>query len=264
MAFVMKDAGTFESTRKKVIEVAASLEEKDAIPAVKEQLEYVRALQTTEFWEGIDLAALEDLRLRLRGLVQFIDKSKRKIVYTHFEDEIVEVRLGDAIAMPKMTGVQYAKKVEDYLRTHQDEIAIQRLRNNQPLTPTDLRSLEQTLRSIGEDEGENLLSSMLALRELPTLAHLVRRIVGMDRNAAKAAFATFLADRSLSAQQMRFVELVIDQLTARGFMEPAALYEQPFSSLHADGPEGLFASKPNIIDGLFLTLEETLPRVVEG
>jgi type I restriction enzyme R subunit len=264
MAFVMKDAGTFESTRKKVIEIAASLEEKDAIPAVKEQLEYLRAVQTTEFWECIDLAALEDLRVRLRGLVQFIDKSKRKIVYTHFEDEIVEVRLGDAIAMPKMTGVQYAKKVEDYLRTHQDEIAIQRLRNNQPLTPTDLHSLEQTLRSIGEDEGENLLTSMLALREVPTLAHLVRRIVGMDRNAAKAAFATFLDDRSLTAPQMRFVELVIDQLTARGFMEPAALYEAPFSSIHAGGPDELFAGKPNIIDGLFHTLEGTLPRVQEG
>ena len=61
----------------------ASLEEKDAIPAVKQQLEYLRAIQTTEFWESIDLAALEDLRLRLRGLVQFLDKSKRKIVYTN-------------------------------------------------------------------------------------------------------------------------------------------------------------------------------------
>ena len=46
-----KDAGTFESTRKKVIEIAASLEEKDAIPAVKQQLESLRAIQTTEFWE---------------------------------------------------------------------------------------------------------------------------------------------------------------------------------------------------------------------
>lgn len=75
---------------------------------------------------------------------------------------------------------------------------------------------------------------------------------------------TFLDDRSLSSQQIRFVELVIDQLTARGFIESSALYEQPFSSLHADGPEGLFANKPNIIDGLFHTLEETLPRVMEG
>jgi type I restriction enzyme R subunit len=264
LALIEKDSGTFESTRKKVIEIAASLEEKDAIPAVKVQLEYLRAIQTTEFWEGIDLAALEDLRIRLRGLVQFLDKSKRKIVYTNFEDEITGVREDAAIYMPKMTGNQYAKKVEEYLRSHQDEIAIQRLRNNQPLTPTDLQSLEQTLLSIGEDEGQHLLTSMLHLHDVPTLAHLVRRIVGMDRSAAKAAFATFLADRSLSAPQMRFVELVIDQLTARGFMEPAALYEAPSDSIHADGPEGLFAGKPNIIDGLFQTLEETLPRVMEG
>jgi len=264
IALIEKDAGTFESTRKRVIEIAASLEEKDAIPAVKQQLEYLRAIQTTEFWECIDLAALEDLRIRLRGLVQFIDKSKRKIVYTNFEDEIISVREDEAIPMPKMTGKQYAKKVEDYLRGHQDEIAIQRLRNNQPLTPTDLQSLEKTLLSIGEDEGRRLLTSMLQIQEMPTLAHLVRRIVGMDRGAAKAAFATFLADRSLNAQQMRFVELVIDQLTARGFMEPAALYEAPFRGLHAGGPDELFAGKPNIIDGLFHTLEETLPRVMEA
>ncbi len=264
IALFEKDAKTFETTCKKVIEIASCLEEKDAIPAVKQQLETLRAIQTTEFWEGMDLATLEDLRLRLRGLVQFIDKSKRKIVYTHFEDEITGVREDASVYMPKMTGSQYAKKVEDYLRSHQNEIAIQRLRNNQSLTPTDLQSLETTLLSIGEDEGQRLLTSMLHLHEVPTLAHLVRRIVGMDRSAAKAAFSTFLEDRTLNAQQMRFVELVIDQLTARGFMEPSALYEAPFSSIHTGGPDELFVGKPNIIDGLFHTLEETQPKVQEG
>ena len=264
LALIEKDTKAFESVRKKVIEIAESLEAKDAIPAVKQQLEYLRALQTPEFWEGIDLATLEDLRLRVRDLVQFIDKSKRKIVYTNFQDEIMGVREDETIFMPKMTGPQYAKKVEDYLRSHQDQIAIQRLRNNQPLTPTDLQSLEETLLSIGAEEGPRLLTSMLQMHEMPTLAHLVRRIVGMDRNAAKAAFAAFLDDRSLSGQQIRFVELIIDQLTARGFMEPSALYEAPFNSLHANGPEGLFAGKSNIINGIFEQLEETLPKVMEG
>lgn len=264
LALIEKDTKAFESIRKKVIEIAESLEEKDAIPAVKQQLEYLRAIQTPEFWEGMDLAALEDLRLRLRDLVQFIDKSKRKIVYTNFADEIIGVREDETIYMPKMTGPQYAKKVEDYLRSHQDQIAIQRLRNNQPLTPTDLQSLEQTLLSIGAEEGPRLLNSMLQIHEMPTLAHLVRRIVGMDRGAAKAAFATFLDDRNLSAQQIRFVELIIDQLTARGFMEPSALYAAPFINLHANGPDGLFAGKDNIIEGIFHQLEETLPKVMEG
>jgi type I restriction enzyme R subunit len=264
IALIEKETATFESTRNKVIEIAASLEEKDAIPAVKQQLQYLRAIQNTEFWDGISLIALEELRTRLRALVQFIDKSKRKIVYTNFTDEILSVREDEAIYMPKMTGNQYAMKVKEYLRSHQDEIAIQRLKNNLPLTPTDLRSLEETLLSIGENEGQRLLTGMLNLHEVPTLAHLVRRIVGLDRNAAKAAFSTFLENRSLNSQQMRFIELIIDQLTARGFMEPAALYEPPFNSLHSGGPEELFAGKTNIIDGIFHALEETLPKVQEA
>ena len=61
-------------------EIAMLLEEKTTIPAVKAQLEYLATTQESGFWEGIDLNGLEELRLRLRGLVPFLDKKKRKIV----------------------------------------------------------------------------------------------------------------------------------------------------------------------------------------
>jgi type I restriction enzyme, R subunit len=80
----------------------------------------------------------------------------------------------------------------------------------------------------------------LARSEAPSLAHFVRSLVGMDRSAAQAAFSQFLNDRSLTAQQIRFVELVIDQLTARGVIPPEALYEPPFTRLHHAGPDELF------------------------
>ena len=51
-----------------------------------------------------------------------------------------------------------------------------------------------------------------------------------------------------------------DQLTARGVMEPSALYEAPFSSLHAGGPEALFAGKSNVIDGIFEKLKALQPE----
>jgi type I restriction enzyme, R subunit len=54
---------------------------------------------------------------------------------------------------------------------------------------------------------------------------------------------------------MRFVEMIIDQLTARGVMEAAALYEPPFSDLHAGGPDELFAERENVIEGIFGALE---------
>ena len=65
------------------------LEEKTAIPAVKAQLEYLASMQVLGFWEGIDLNSIEELRQRLRGLVPFLDKKRRKVVYTDFQDEVM-------------------------------------------------------------------------------------------------------------------------------------------------------------------------------
>ena len=130
-----------------------------------------------------------------------------------------------------------------------------RLRTNQPLTATDLRGLEQTLVEIGEDDGRTLLTSLLTRNHAPSLTHFVRSMVGMDRAAAQEAFSEFLSNRSLTTPQIRFIEMVIDQLTARGVMEPSALYEAPFSSVHAGGPEALFTGKGNVIEGIFEKLE---------
>lgn len=82
----------------------------------------------------------------------------------------------------------------------------------------------------------------------------------MDRAAAQEAFSGFLSNRSLSTQQIRFIEMVIDQLTARGVMEPSALYDAPFSSVHAEGPEALFDGKSNVIDGIFEKLKALQPE----
>ena len=251
--------GMFEQHRKRVVEIAMMLEEKSAIPAVMAQLAYLASVQESAFWEGIGLDDLEELRLRLRGLVPFLDKKTRTIVHTAFQDELLGVREDAAVDLPKMTGIQYEKRVQEYLRNHLDHLVIRRLRTNQPLTPTDLEGLEQTLVEIGEGDGETLLTGLLARNYSPSLVHLVRSMVGMDRAAAQAAFSEFLSNRSLTPTQMRFVEMVIDQLTARGVMEPSALYEAPFSGLHAGGPEALFAGRDSVIEGIFERLKGLQP-----
>ena len=123
-----------------------------------------------------------------------------------------------------------------------------------------MERLEGILVQIGEDDGRELLRGLLVQSQAPTLAYFVRTLVGMDRAAAQAAFADYLSDRSLTPQQMRFVEMVIDQLTARGVMEAAALYEPPFSNLHAGGPDELFAGHESVIEGIF----EKLRRIRDG
>ena len=264
LALAEGDEAVFESHRRRMVEIAMLLEEKDAIPAVKTQLAYLASMQESGFWEGIDLNSLEELRLRLRGLIPFIDKRKRKIVFTDFQDEVMAVRADADLAMPKMTGAEYEKKVKSYLSSHLDHLVVHRLRTNQPLTPTDLKGLETTLVEIGEKDGAMLLSGLLARSEAPSLAHFVRSLVGLDRSAAQSAFATFLNDQSLTPPQIRFVEMVIEQLTARGVMDASALYEPPFSHVHVGGPDALFDGKENVIDGIFETLKEFDSGLIEG
>lgn len=260
LALVENETTTLERSRQKVVEIAMLLEEKATIPAVKAQLGYLAAIQDTDFWEGLSLAQLEEMRLRLRTLVPFLDKKRRTIVYTDFKDQVLGVREEEAVYMPKMTSMQYEKKVRDYLRSHLDHLVIHRLRSNQPLTETDLQGLERTLAEIGADDGQTLLSNLLERTGAPSLVWFVRSLVGMDRNAAQSAFSLFLNDRSLTGPQIRFVEMVIDQLTARGVMEASALYEPPFSNLHTGGPDALFAGKENVIEGVFKTLQSLSPE----
>lgn len=261
LATVEHDVSAFEKDRKKAVEIAMLLEEKSAIPAVREQLGYLQAMQGTDFWVGINIADLEEMRLRLRELVPLLDKTKRHIVFTDFEDEITGVNEDAIIEIPRMTGLEYQRKVEQFLQNHLNNIVIQRLRTNKPLSASDLDELEKMLVRIGEEDGETLLKGMLAQSQAPSLVHFVRGLVGMDRAAAQAAFSTLLSNQSLTPPQIRFVEMIIDQLTARGVMEPGALYEAPFTGLHAGGPDGLFAGRSEIITGIFRAIEATQPVV---
>ena len=68
----------------------------------------------------------------------------------------------------------------------------------------DLKSLEESLVQIGEDDGEELLSSFLERTNTPALAHFIRGLVGFDRQAALRAFPRFTTDESLTPSQMRF------------------------------------------------------------
>jgi type I restriction enzyme R subunit len=191
------------------------------------------------------------MRRRLRGLVQLIDKRQRKPVYTDFED-LMGGELD--IELPGFApGTDYAKflaKARVFLREHLNHVAIEKLRKNKPLTATDLAELERMLVESGLGGPDDVRR---AAEESQGLGLFVRSLVGMDRSAAKEALATFLAGKSLSANQIEFVNLVVDHLTEHGVVQPERLYESPFTDLMPRGPEGLFTSAE--LDELMRTLD---------
>src|SRR5207245_4642466 len=129
-----------------VKELAGLLEEKSAVPMVREQMALIQDVQTDEWWQDVTVPMLEGMRRRSRDLIKLIEKQKRKPVYTDFEDEMGGET---AVELPGFgQGTDYAKfraKAQAFLRTHKDHVAIRKVRMNKALTPADLVELERML-----------------------------------------------------------------------------------------------------------------------
>lgn len=217
---------------------------------VREQMALIQDVLTDEWWQDVTLPMLESMRRRLRNLVQFIDKRQRKPVYTDFEDlmggEITVTLSGFAVGTDQ---AKFIAKARAFLRQHLDHVAVAKLRTNRPLTSSDLSELERLLGESGAGEPEDIRR---AAEDAEGLGLFVRSLVGMDRAAAKEALASFTNGRTLTANQLEFVNLIVDHLTEHGSVDAARLYESPFTDLAPHGPDRLFGTTD--LDELLQTL----------
>jgi len=96
------------------------------------------------------------------------------------------------------------------------------------------------------------------------LGVFVRSLVGLDRTAATEAFETYLDGTKFSADQVRFVNLIVDELTRNGVMEPARLFESPYTDHAPTGPDYVFpdADVEVIVDTLQHIKRTAVPEEV--
>ena len=255
---VLRSEPAFERWREQVKSIAGLLEEKSAIPLVREQLPLLQDVQTDQWWQDVTLPMLEELRKRLRELVKLIEKQKRRPIYTDFEDV-----MGDetTVELPGFTSSdefeKFRAKARAFLRSHQDHVVIFKLRTNKQLTSSDLSELERILAESGVGGAEDIIR---AKEESQGLGLFVRSLVGLDREVAKQELARFLSDKKLNSNQIEFANMIVDYLTAHGVMAAALLYESPFTDITPQGPEGLFTSSQ--VDELVSVLKEVYARAV--
>ena len=101
-----------------------------------------------------------------------------------------------------------------------------KLRRNKKLNASDMKELERILwNELGTREDYKK-----EYGDTP-VGHLVRRIVGMDKEAVNEAFSQFLSEEKLNINQIRFVRLMIDYISVNGNIEDnSILMKEPFRS----------------------------------
>ncbi|MEA5479661.1 DEAD/DEAH box helicase family protein [Pseudanabaena galeata UHCC 0370] len=249
---ILRSHTSFTRLRDQVKAIANLLEQKSSIPLVQEQLELIQDIQTDEWWQDVTLPMLEAVRKRLRGLVKLIEKQERQPIYTNFEDEMGDETI---VELPHFTSSdsfeKFRAKARDFLRSHQDQMVIFKLRNNKQLTETDLSELETILIENGLGNAEDLDR---AKQESHGLGLFVRSLIGLDREVAKQEFGKFLTDKTLNANQIEFINMIIDYLTEHGAIAAERLYESPFTDFASQGIDSLFTSSQ--VDELFALLDD--------
>jgi type I restriction enzyme, R subunit len=209
-----------------IIATAEELSKLYNVPQVKAEKFTIEKVMTQDFWNSVNILELDTVREALRDLIQYIEKDSQKIYYTDFTDEILNISEGNSLHHTNDLK-NYRKKVEFYLKEHQDNIAIYKIRNNKKITEGDLRELENILWiELGtKTDYENEYGDT-------PIGKLIRKIVGVDREAVNVAFTNFLSEERLNSNQINFVRLIIDYIVTNGNIEDKKLFmQEPFRSI---------------------------------
>ena len=193
------------------------------VPEIMAQSDLIDKILHTDYLDNAGINEFEHIRQNLRNLLKYVVVSSVEYT-TNFTDEILSIDWNES-QLESDDLKNYKAKAEFYVRQHQDMPAIAKLKTNVPLNDEDVEQLERIL--WGEIGSRKDYEAEYG--EKP-LGEFVREIVGLDMTAAKQAFAEFLDDVSLDADQIYFVNQIVEYIVRNGVMKDmSVLQEAPFT-----------------------------------
>ncbi len=193
------------------------------IPEIMAQQELIQKILKTDYLDNAGINEFENIRENIRDLIKYIPV--KQVVYnTNFDDEILSMTFHES-ELDNDYLADYKAKAEYYVRQHQENEAIAKLKSNIPLTEDDVEELERILWSeVGtKQDYEREIGSV-------PLGEFVRSVIGLDMTAAKAAFADYLDSTQLDSRQIYFVNQIVEYIVHNGMMKDlSVLQDSPFT-----------------------------------
>lgn len=193
------------------------------IPEISAKSELINKILHTDYLDNCGVNDFEYIRESLRNLIKYIPQNVLRYD-TNFGDDILSTEWKES-ELESDDLKNYKAKAEYYVRQHQDNSVIAKLKSNVPLTKDDIEKLEKILWSEVGTKDEYTAE----YGEKP-LGEFVREIVGLDMNAAKEAFSEFLNNANLDSKQIYFVNQIVEYIVHNGMMKDlSVLQDAPFT-----------------------------------
>ena len=205
-----------------LLQKAEALSKIANVPEIAAQSALLEKILHTDYVENTGVDELEKIRKALRDLMKYIT-NEQSAYETGFGDEILSIEWKQS-ELENDDLQNYKMRAEFYVRQHQNELAIAKLKMNVPLTDSDITQLEEILWSeVGTKQDYEAEYGKKPLGEF------IREIVGLDMNAAKEAFSAYLTNVNLDSRQIYFVNQIVECIVHNGMMKDMSiLQEAPF------------------------------------
>lgn len=250
----------FDKSQERMIQhlksTASKLETFKHIPSVIQNINTIKAVQSEEFWETVNVLKLEKIRKIFRELVLLLKDEKENPIESNFKDELSDIQ--EVFILEAQRDLEnYKERVENFIHKNKNHLVINKIYRNIPITSAELKSLEEFLTHEKFD-----IDKIESEYETKSLGAFVRKILGLDIQSAQQHFADFIEKENLNTAQMEFVKMVINYLNKNGIIDKKMLTQSPFTNISDGGIFGTFKEDAKIQK--FIRLIDNLDENIVG
>ncbi len=227
------------------------------IQAVRQKDVVINEVRSADFWQNARIDRLEAARKELRGIMKYRQQGSGDL-YEMPSTQTADAGIRESERVMRIVGASESLIYRRRLKAILDNMiaanpTLQKIRQGAAIAESELKSLTSTILTTHPGVSLEVLNDFYG-RTADQLQMTVRELIGLDAHAVEAHFQAFLhAHPSLTAQQVRFMNLLKNYIAEHGTIVIETLYEAPFTSVSHQGIDGVF--KPDDVDALIAVLK---------